>query len=183
MTPESRNIILFNKPYGVLSQFSKSSDEEKTLANYIPFPHYYPAGRLDKKSEGLILLTNDGALQHKLTNPCFKKDKHYWVQIEGIPTEIDLLPIRQGLSLEKIYYQPARVNIIPEPTLWIREPPIRIRQAIPTSWLHIILQEGKNHQIRHMTAAIRFPTLRLVRIQIGAWKLDDLRPGEYRIIE
>lgn len=175
-------IILFNKPYGVLTQFS-GEDPEQTLSAFINKPNFYAAGRLDKNSEGLLLLTNNGALQHRLTHPKFNKRKYYWVQVEGIPTEIDLQPLAKGLILKDIIYLPAEVRIIAEPKVWLRNPPVRFRQNIPTSWLEIILQEGKNHQIRKMTAAIGFPTLRLIRHRIGDWKLGDLNPGEYRMIQ
>ena len=159
-------LLLFNKPYGVISQFTSDNPNESTLADYISLPGYYAAGRLDKNSEGLLLLTNDGALQHRLSNPKFNKRKYYWVQVEGTPTEQDLLPIKKGLKLNNISYKPANISIIQEPDLWPRNPPIRFRQSQPTCWLEIILSEGKNHQIRKMTAAIGFPTLRLVRYRI-----------------
>lgn len=174
-------LLLFNKPYDVLCQFTSDSDE-KTLADYINLPSFYPAGRLDKKSEGLLLLTNDGSLQHTLSHPKFNKKKYYWVQVEGEPKEKDLEPLREGIKTKDNYYLPATARIIAEPPLWEREKPIRIRQAIPTTWLEIILKEGKNHQIRKMTAAIGFPTLRLVRHRIAHWKLEDLKPGESRLI-
>lgn len=174
-------IILFNKPYGIVTQFS-GDDPEHTLAAFINRPDFYAAGRLDKNSEGLLLLTNNGALKHHLSHPKFNKRKYYWVQVEGIPTETDLEPLKKGLILKNTIFLPAEARLIDEPRLWPRNPPIRFRQNIPTSWLEIILKEGKNHQIRKMTAAIGFPTLRLVRHQIGDWKLDNLRPGEYRTI-
>ncbi len=176
-----KQIILFNKPYGVLCQFSGESGD-KTLANYIPLPDFYPAGRLDKNSEGLLLLTNDGRLQHQLSHPKFHKKKYYWVQVEGIPSEKDLQPLQKGLKYKDIQFLPALVNIIKEPELWPRNPPVRYRASIPLSWLEIVLTEGKNHQIRKMTAAIGFPTLRLVRHRIGQWALNDLKPGEYSLI-
>ncbi|MCW8400152.1 pseudouridine synthase [Legionella sp. PATHC038] len=175
-------IILFNKPYGIVSQFS-GDNPEHTLAAFIHKPHFYAAGRLDKNSEGLLLLTNDGSLQHQLTHPKFEKRKYYWVQVEGIPSKADLEPLKKGLVLKEITFLPAEVKFIDEPRLWPRNPPIRFRQNIPTCWLEIILKEGKNHQVRKMTAAIGFPTLRLVRHQIGNWKLEDLQPGEYRTIQ
>ncbi|WED41842.1 pseudouridine synthase [Legionella cardiaca] len=174
------DILLFNKPYDVLSQFTGEKDD-KTLADYIKLPNFYAAGRLDKNSEGLLLLTNDGRLQHQLTDPRFNKEKSYWVQIEGIPQESDLNPLREGLKLKQIRFLPAKVKIITEPLLWERNPPIRFRKTVPTSWLEIILCEGKNHQVRKMTAAIGFPTLRLVRHKIANWSIGDLQPGEYRI--
>lgn len=173
------SILLFNKPFGVVSQFTGDVKEE-TLANFIHLPNYYAAGRLDKNSEGLLLLTNDGKLQHQLTHPHFSKQKCYWVQVEGIPNEQDLTPLRQGLIIQHTQFLPAVVKLIADPLLWPRTPPVRFRKTVPTSWLEIILREGKNHQIRRMTAAIGFPTLRLVRHQIANWSLGDLQPGEYR---
>ncbi|ARH00547.1 pseudouridine synthase [Legionella micdadei] len=175
------SILLFNKPYGVVSQFTGALGEE-TLANYIQVPNFYAAGRLDKNSEGLLLLTDDGKLQHRLSHPRFDKKKYYWVQVEGIPTSEELMPLRKGLVLQQTKFLPAIVKIIEEPTLWPRIPPVRFRKTVPTSWLEIILKEGKNHQIRRMTAAIGFPTLRLVRHRIADWSLGDLKPGEYRLI-
>ena len=154
---------------------------EQTLAAYIKMPGFYAAGRLDKNSEGLLLLTNDGALNHQLTDPKFNKKKHYWVQVEGAPSDVDLQPLRRGLKLNEITFLPAEVHLIDEPPLWPRNPPIRVRQSIPTSWIEVILQEGKNHQVRKMTAAIGYPTLRLVRHKIAAWQLGELQPGEYKI--
>ncbi|MCC5791009.1 MAG: pseudouridine synthase [Legionellaceae bacterium] len=174
-------IILFNKPFGVNCQFSGDKSEE-TLSAYIDCPGFYPAGRLDKKSEGLLLLTNDGKLQHRLTNPTSGKRKYYWVQVEGAPQAADLLPLQKGLRWNHCQYQPAECRIISAPSLWQRDPPVRYRKSVPDSWLQIILQEGKNHQIRHMTAAIGYPTLRLVRYQIDAFRLADLQPGEWMFV-
>ncbi|MGL5743118.1 MAG: pseudouridine synthase [Legionella sp.] len=173
------DIILFNNPYGVVSQFS-GDVQEHTLAEFIDIPDFYAAGRLDKNSEGL--LANDGTLQHKLTHPKFNKKKYYWVQVEGIPSPADLEPLKKGLIIKDINFLPAEVRRIDEPMLWPRNPPIRFRKNIPTSWLEIIIREGKNHQIRRMTAAIGFPTLRLVRHRIGSWQLGNLQPGEYQIV-
>ncbi|BCA95015.1 pseudouridine synthase [Legionella antarctica] len=175
-------LILFNKPYGVLTQFS-GEVQEQTLAEYIKIPDFYPAGRLDKNSEGLLLLTNDGAFQHRLSHPKFNKKKYYWVQVEGVPSEDHLQILRKGLNLKDVSFLPAEAHLIDEPLLWPRNPPIRIRQTIPTSWIEIILKEGKNHQVRKMTAAIGFPTLRLVRHKIGEWELDKLQPGEYELLD
>ncbi|CEG56303.1 pseudouridine synthase [Legionella fallonii] len=172
-------LILFNKPYGVLTQFS-GDVHEQTLAGFITIPNVYAAGRLDKNSEGLLLLTDDGALQHQLTHPKFDKKKHYWVQVEGIPSETDLEALRKGLKLKDLSFLPAEVHLIDEPLLWPRNPPIRFRKTVPTCWLEIILREGKNHQVRKMTAAIGYPTLRLVRHKIGDWELGNLQPGEYK---
>lgn len=174
-------LILFNKPYGVLSQFTGEAGDQ-TLATYISMPGFYAAGRLDKNSEGLLLLTNDGALQHQLSHPKFHKKKHYWVQVEGIPTEEKLDVLRKGLKLKACSYLPSEVTLlIEEPRVWPRVPPIRTRQSIPTSWLEIVLKEGKNHQVRKMTAAIGYPTLRLIRHRIGSWDLGGLQPGQYKM--
>lgn len=175
-------ILLFNKPFGVVCQFT-GEEHESTLADFIALPGYYAAGRLDKNSEGLLLLTNDGRMQHKITHPNSNKQKFYWVQVEGIPTEDDLKPLKSGLKIGSTSFLPAKVTSIAEPALWARNPPVRFRQSIPTSWLEIILCEGKNHQIRKMTAAIGFPTLRLVRHRIDRWSLGELQPGSYRLIE
>ena len=174
-------LLLFNKPYDVVCQFT-GSPGEKTLADYIQQPGFYAAGRLDKNSEGLLLLTNDGALQHRLSHPRFHKKKYYWVQVEGIPQEHQLAPLRQGLKLKNIQFLPALVNLMNPPSVWERNPPIRTRISIPTSWLEIVLEEGKNHQIRKMTAAIGFPTLRLIRHRMDDWTLDGLEPGASRFI-
>jgi 23S rRNA pseudouridine2457 synthase len=174
-------LILFNKPYDVVCQFT-GSPGEKTLADFIKQPGFYAAGRLDKNSEGLLLLTDDGALQHRLSHPRFNKKKYYWVQVEGIPDQTQLTPLCKGLRLKEIQFLPADVNLINPPNVWVRDPPIRSRVSIPTSWLEIILEEGKNHQIRKMTAAIGFPTLRLIRHRMDRWSLDDLEPGMSRIV-
>lgn len=176
-----KQVLLFNKPYGVVCQFT-GEPGEKTLADFIKLPGFYAAGRLDKNSEGLLLLTNDGALQHRLSHPRFSKKKYYWVQIEGIPNENQLLPLQQGLRIDKVQFLPAQVKLIDEPSVWLRDPPIRVRRTIPTSWLEIVLEEGKNHQIRKMTAAVGFPTLRLIRYRIDRWALEDLKPGMQRLI-
>ncbi len=165
-----------------MTQFTGEPFEE-TLAAFINKPGFYAAGRLDKNSEGLLLLTNNGALQHQLTHPKFNKKKHYWVQVEGIPNDVDLEPLRRGLKLKDIVFLPAEVHVINEPPLWPRNPPIRVRKSIPTCWLEIIIREGKNHQVRKMTAAIGYPTLRLVRHKLGEWSLDELQPGEYKMIK
>lgn len=173
------NIILFNKPFDVLCQFTGEPDD-RTLADYIKTPGFYAAGRLDKNSEGLLILTNNGALQHRLSHPAFNKSKQYWVQVEGKPHDQDLEPLRKGLHLKDQQYRPAHVAIIAPPDVWARIPPIRYRKSIPDTWLSITLTEGKNHQIRKMFAAVGFPVLRLIRFGIADWRLGDLKPGEFR---
>ncbi|GAA6133418.1 rRNA large subunit pseudouridine synthase E [Oceaniserpentilla sp. 4NH20-0058] len=171
-------LILFNKPFKVMSQFS-SCDDKKTLANFINIPNIYPAGRLDYDSEGLLLLTDNGQLQHQIAHPNHKAEKTYWTQVEGAPTEFDLDKLRNGVLLKDGLTQPAKVKIINEPEIWQRTPPIRERANIPTTWLEIIISEGKNRQVRRMTAAIGHPTLRLIRSAIGEWTVNKLNPGEF----
>lgn len=175
-------LILFNKPYGVLSQFTDQSGR-RTLAEFIHSSSVYPAGRLDRDSEGLLLLTDDGKLQHQLANPRAKTWKRYWVEVERIPDPAALQKLRDGLELKDGPTLPARARLIEPPALWARNPPVRFRANIPTQWLEIEIREGRNRQIRRMTAAIGFPTLRLVRVRIGTWELGDLQPGEHRLIE
>lgn len=173
-------ILLFNKPYGVICQFSRDGIHP-TLADYIPLPDFYPAGRLDTDSEGLLILTDDGALQHRITDPKHKLAKTYWVQVEGVPDEAALESLRSGIDLKDFVTLPAEVQRMEEPVnLWPRTPPVRVRKAIPTSWLQIIIREGKNRQVRRMTAAVGLPTLRLIRYRIGEWTLDGLAPGKWR---
>ena len=172
-------LILFNKPYGVLTQFTDAAGRE-TLATYIEIPGVYPAGRLDRDSEGLLLLTDDGKLQQRLSDPRFKLPKTYWVQVEGEPDEPSLERLRRGVILDGRRTQPAQARRIPEPALWPRDPPIRIRQSIPTSWIEITLTEGRNRQVRRMTAAVGYPALRLVRYAIGHHTLTGLAPGHWR---
>lgn len=173
-------IYLLNKPYGVLCQF-KRTDERPTLANFIDTPDVYPAGRLDHDSEGLVLLTNDGDLQTRIAHPKYKLPKTYWVQVEGDITNDALSQLHHGVSLNDGQTRPAKVKKITEPTnLWPRNPPVRFRKNIPTSWIELTITEGRNRQVRRMTASVGFPTLRLVRVRIGNWTLDNLNPGEHR---
>lgn len=178
-------IILFNKPFNVLCQFS---GDGPNLANFIPVKQVYAAGRLDKDSEGLLILTDDGNLQHQISHPRYKKDKTYWVQVEGIPDENALKRLRRGIELKDGKTRPARVRVIDEPeNIWPRTPPIRYRAKIPTSWLELTISEGKNRQVRRMTAAVGHPTLRLIRYSLADWSLDygdhRLQPGEWLKID
>lgn len=177
-------LVLFNKPFNTLCQFT-GEPEDSTLAEFINIKSVYPAGRLDKDSEGLLLLTNDGGFQHKISHPKFKMPKTYWVQVEGIVNEEALTQLRRGVNLKDGKTKRANAKLLDsgkvKNSLWPRIPPIRKRQTIPTSWLELVIREGKNRQVRRMTAAVGHPTLRLVRVAIGPWKLDKLKPGEYRV--
>ena len=173
-------LILFNKPYGVLCQFSQDGSGKPTLAQYVKVPGVYPAGRLDTDSEGLLLLTDDGKLQARIADPKFKLAKTYLVQVEGVPDATAMEALRRGVQLKDGLTRPAEAEAIPPPPLWPRDPPIRVRQMVPDSWIRLSIREGKNRQVRRMTAAVGFPTLRLVRWEIGHWTVEGLAPGEWR---
>ena len=176
-------LVLFNKPYGVLSQFTPEG-KWRALGEFITLKDVYVAGRLDADSEGLLILTDDGKLQARIADPKHKLEKTYWAQVEGLPTEADLQRLRLGIKLSDFTARPAKVRLIDEPAdLWQREPPIRFRAAIPTAWLEIRIAEGKNRQVRRMTAAIGYPTLRLIRAAIGAQSVAGLQPGQWQQIE
>jgi 23S rRNA pseudouridine2457 synthase len=173
-------LILLNKPYGTICQFSPS-EGRSTLKDFVPVPAVYPAGRLDTDSEGLLLLTDDGRLQARIADPRHELEKRYWAQVEGIPTEDQLESLRRGVDLGEFVTRPAGAIAIAEPQgLWPRTPPIRYRAAIPTSWIEIRLREGRNRQVRRMTAKVGLPTLRLVRQSVGPWSLEGLAPGAWR---
>ena len=175
-------LLLFNKPFNVLSQFTDATGRE-TLADYIRLPGVYPAGRLDRDSEGLLLLTDDGALAHELTHPRKKVWKTYWAQLEGEIDAAALAALRSGVSLKDGPTLPAQARHMPAPDMWPRDPPIRFRASIPTSWIELKIREGRNRQVRRMTAAVGFPTLRLVRVAVGEWQLDGIAPGQFRTLE
>lgn len=178
-----RVLVAFNKPYGVLSQFTASAGRA-TLADYLPIRDVYPCGRLDADSEGLLLLTNDGVLQHLISEPRHKLWKTYLVQVEGLPQPAQLADMQRGVELKDGVTLPARVRLMPEPAwLWPRDPPIRYRAAIPTNWLELQICEGRNRQVRRMTAAVGLPTLRLVRTAIGPVELEALAPGQWWRVE
>jgi 23S rRNA pseudouridine2457 synthase len=173
-------VLLFNKPHGVICQFTREG-AHRTLKDFVSVPAVYPAGRLDTDSEGLVVLTDDGRLQAAIADPLHKLPKGYWVQVEGTPTEEDLVTLRQGVTLNDGPTLPAQARAIDAPAnLWERDPPIRERRAIPTAWLEIELREGRNRQVRRMTAAVGLPTLRLVRFRIGPWNLSGIAPGKWR---
>jgi len=175
-------LILFNKPYGVLSQFTDRGSEtaRATLSDYIDVPGVYPAGRLDRDSEGLLILTDDGALQARISSPRHKMPKTYFAQVEGEPDDVALAALHAGVKLNDGPTRPAAVRRIDPPPLWDRDPPVRYRKSVADSWIELTITEGRNRQVRRMTAAVGFPTLRLVRWRIGGWEIGDLRVGEWR---
>lgn len=178
-------LILFNKPYGVLCQFTDRSDPpRRTLAEFIDTPHVYPAGRLDHDSEGLLLLTDDGALAHRLTDPRHKQPKTYLVQVEGSPEAAAIDALRRGVMLNDGVTLPAEVALLDRPPewLWPRDPPVRFRKSVADAWLSLTIREGRNRQVRRMTAAVGLPTLRLVRTCVGTYAIDGLAPGETRVV-
>lgn len=176
-------IVVFNKPYGVLSQFTPEG-RWRALDEFIPVKNVYVAGRLDADSEGLLLLTDDGKLQSRIAEPRHKLEKTYWAQVEGVPEEADLERLRSGIQLSDFLAQPAKASLIDEPAgLWLRDPPIRFRQSIPTAWIELKIKEGKNRQVRRMTAAIGYPTLRLIRAAVGCLTLEGLASGQWRQFE
>ena len=180
--PAVPRVILLNKPFNVLCQF-QDAEKRATLADFIDIPGIYPAGRLDRDSEGLVVLTNHGALQHRLSDPRYKRWKTYWVQVEGAADADALRRLAEGVKLKDGLTRPARARSMTEPTLWPRDPPIRERKNIPTDWIELSLREGRNRQVRRMTAAVGLPTLRLIRHAIGDWTLDGLAPGQWRELQ
>ena len=172
------DLVIFNKPYGVLSQFS-DHDGHSGLKNYLDIPDVYPMGRLDRDSEGLLLLSSNGVLQARISDPKYKMEKTYLVQVEGTITRLAIKSLTSGVMLNDGITRPAKVKVIDEPSIWPREPAIRYRPSLTTSWIEVRIKEGRNRQVRRMTASVGFPTLRLVRVAIGAWKLDVLAPGEH----
>ncbi|UTA54816.1 pseudouridine synthase [Lysobacter soli] len=174
-------LIALNKPYGVLCQFTdRSTPPRRTLAEFGLPPDVYAAGRLDHDSEGLLLLTDDGALAHRLTDPRHKEPKTYWVQVEGEPSDAQIEALQRGVLLNDGPTRPAKAQRLDAPALWPRDPPVRFRKTVPDAWLEITISEGRNRQVRRMTAAVGLPTLRLVRVAIGSHRLDDLAPGQWR---
>ena len=175
-------ILLFNKPWGVLTQFTDPGGRP-TLADYIPIPRVHAAGRLDRDSEGLVVLTDDGRLQARLSDPRHHTSKTYWVQVEGIPGDEALQTLREGVELRDGPTRPARVEPMDPPEIWPRDPPVRVRRHIPTRWLALTLTEGRNRQVRRMTAAVGHPTLRLVRYRVASWTIDGIPPGHFLQID
>ena len=177
--PAEPRLLLLNKPFDVLTQFN-DADRRATLKDFVPVPGVYPAGRLDRDSEGLLLLTNDGQLQARIADPKHKLAKTYWVQVEGEVSAEQLRRLCEGVELNDGMTLPAEARALDEPQLWPRTPPVRFRKSVPTSWLELVIREGRNRQVRRMTASVGLPTLRLVRVRIGPWSLDGLQPGEWR---
>ena len=182
MKNRRRRLILFNKPFRVLCQFSGARPGRETLADFLSVPLVYPAGRLDYDSEGLLLLTDSGALQHLITDPRRKTPKTYLVQVEGEPGDRALERLRRGVRLRDGMTRPARTELIDPPAVWPRNPPVRFRKNIPTAWIELTITEGRNRQVRRMTAAVGHPTLRLIRVRVGEWELGSLAPGEWRAL-
>lgn len=174
-------LILFNKPFNVLCQFT-DAEGRATLSDYLDIPSVYPAGRLDYDSEGLLLLTADGRLQQRIADPRFKLPKTYLAQVERVPDEAALRQLRRGVQLKDGLTRPAQAELIEPPVVWERTPPIRFRKNVPAAWLRLTITEGRNRQVRRMTAAVGHPTLRLIRVQIGDWELGALQPGEWRVV-
>ena len=183
--PAMAKLILFNKPFDVLTQFTdaKNPTPRRTLSEFGLPPRVYPAGRLDRDSEGLLLLTDNGPLQAAISNPKYKEPKTYLALVEGAPTDADLQPLRDGITLKDGPCRPAAVRLIAPPTLWERDPPVRYRKSVPDTWIELTITEGRNRQVRRMTAAIGFPTLRLVRWSIAEWTVTGLAPGEWKEID